>query len=685
MPNRLVREVSPYLRQHGDNPVDWFPWGPEALDRAAAEDKPILLSIGYSACHWCHVMAAESFENKAIAQLMNEWFINIKVDREERPDLDQIYQSVVQLTGRSGGWPLTVFLTPNQRPFFGGTYFPPVDRYGMSGFPKVLQAVWEAYRTRREQVDAQADEIALAIAEASAPGPCDSVGLSPALIDRAMQKVIARFDDAHGGFGHRPKFPNATCLDLLLRAGARERLAQALYAMRLGGIWDHLGGGFHRYSTDERWRVPHFEKMLYDNAQLLRLYADAWRAVGDPLYERTAREIAAYVAREMTAPDGGFYTSQDADSEGQEGRFFVWSPREIDIACDADVDAARVARLAFGVTEQGNFENTGSTVLSRTEPLDRVAQTLGLGLREAEDALDRARSAMLSARERRVRPLRDDKILASWNGLMAGALAIAGAALDDRTMVAAAARALSFIEGSLVVAESETRTRVLRHSKDGVVRGPGFLDDHAFVGDAALDLYEATARPEWVRLARSIAESILAHFHDASNDTFFFTPDDGEAILVRPRDVFDHAVPSGAAIACRLLLRLGGLAHAPYGEVAARAIERLAPAAANSPLGMSVTVALADRLVRGCVDVVIVGPTESSETRAMARVVQRTYVPDRLLAWADPTNPRAYEACVRAVEGKPAESGTTAYVCRDRSCSLPLRDPSELRRALVSG
>jgi uncharacterized protein YyaL (SSP411 family) len=686
MPNRLAREASPYLRQHGDNPVDWYPWGTEALTRAEREDKPILLSIGYSACHWCHVMAHESFENEAIAQLMNEWFVNVKVDREERPDLDHVYQLVVQLTGRSGGWPLTVFLTPDRRPFFGGTYFPPVDRYEMPGFSKVLQAVWEAYHTRRERVDAQAVEIMRAIGVADARETREKVGLSRALVDRATQTVIARFDDEHGGFGQRPKFPNTAALDLLLRAGDVPRVRKALDAMRAGGIWDHLAGGFHRYSTDERWLVPHFEKMLYDNAQLLRLYAEAWRVTAEPLYESTMRAIAAYVAREMTAPEGGFYATQDADSEGQEGKFFVWTPAELDAACGTDGEAARVAALAFTVTAQGNFEQTGASVLSRTERLDRVAATLGMSLGDTQAALERARSAMLVAREGRTRPSRDDKVLASYNGLMAGALASAGSALGDGRMVAAAERALSFVERELVVTESDTRARVLRHSKDGVSHGPGFLDDHAFVGDAALDLYEATGRPEWVRLARSVAESILAHFYDATSPGFFFTPDDGEALIVRPRDAYDHAVPSAASIACKLLLRLGALVDARYAELAAGAIEKVAAAATDHPLGMSVSVMLADRLVRGSVDVVLVGPIASPETRALAQVVHRAYLPDRVLAWADPTDRQALEACSLAAEGKGASGlGPAAYVCRGRSCSLPIRDPRELARALGAG
>jgi uncharacterized protein YyaL (SSP411 family) len=464
-------------------------------------------------------------------------------------------------------------------------------------------------------------------------------------------------------------------LDVLLRAGDTARVRKALDAMRAGGIWDQLGGGFHRYSTDERWLVPHFEKMLYDNALLLRLYVDGWRAFGDERHAQTARDIAAYVAREMTSPEGGFYATQDADSEGEEGKFFVWTPEQVDEACAGDDEAARAAKRVWGITREGNFEESGATVLSLVEaPSDA---------REAE-ALERARRAMFEAREKRPKPFRDEKILASWNGLMIGALAEAGAALDDASFVEAAVRAMQLVEQRLVVRESDTRARVLRHVKDGVAKGPGFLDDHAFVADAALDLYETTADPHWVILARAIAEAILAHFHDREGEGFFFTPDDGEPILVRAKDPYDHAVPSGASVANRVLLRLGSLVEPAYAEVAARAIEKLAPAAAENPSGMSGTVSLADRLVKGGVDVVLVGPRTSVMTRALAREVFRARLSDRVLAWADPADPRALDACRVVAEGKAAQPEPVAYVCRGRTCSLPLHDRSELSRALAT-
>jgi len=665
MPNRLAREASPYLQQHAGNPVDWYPWGPEALITAKRQDKPILLSIGYSACHWCHVMERESFETEAIAKLMNEWFVNVKVDREERPDLDQVYQLVVQLMGRSGGWPLTVFLTPEQKPFFGGTYFPPTDRHGMPGFPRVLQATSEAYRARREEVEAHSAAMTKAITEVAAGEAAAKGEISSQLVSRALQKLVARFDDAHGGFGHRPKFPNTMNLDLLLRAGDVARARHALDAMRAGGIWDHLGGGFHRYSTDEHWLVPHFEKMLYDNALLLRLYADAWRTTREPRYEATARRIAEYVAREMTSPEGAFYATQDADSEGEEGKFFVWTPRQVDEACAGDEEAAREAKRVWGITEAGNFEGGPATVLSRVEP--------GGG-----DALERARRRMFDAREKRPKPFRDEKILASWNGLMSGALASAGAALGEPRMIESATRAMTFVERTLVV-----DGRVLRLWKDGTAKGPGFLDDHAFVGDAAIDLYEATGDPRWVRLARRVADAILEHFSDRGDGGFFFTPDDGEKILVRAKDPYDHAIPGGAAIAARLLLRLGALVDPKYAEPAVQSIELRARSAAENPFGMSATLALVDRLVRGSIDIVLVGPRTSEATRALAREAHRAPAFDRVVAWADPGDPQAIEACAVLAGGKPASQEPVAYACRGGACSLPIRDPTDLARALA--
>jgi uncharacterized protein YyaL (SSP411 family) len=675
MPNRLALEASPYLQQHADNPVDWYAWGPEALSAAKQRDKPILLSIGYSACHWCHVMEHESFEDETTAKLMNEMFVNIKVDREERPDLDQVYQLVVQLMGRSGGWPLTVFLTPELKPFFGGTYFPPVDRYGMPSFQRVLNAIHEAYTARRDEVDQQSAELTNAITEVTTSGArkAGAGTIGPDLVAEAIQKLAARFDDRHGGFGHRPKFPNTMSLDLLARGAQTDRVRRALDGMRDGGIWDHLGGGFHRYSTDEMWLVPHFEKMLYDNALLLRLYVDGWRATREERYAQTARSIASYLAREMTSPEGAFYATQDADSEGEEGRFFVWTPTEVEELLAKDPEAARVAEHVWGIHAHGNFEETGTTVLSLVHaPKDDVEAA----------ALERARRAMFEAREKRPKPFRDEKILASWNALAIGALADAGRALDDPAMVQAAERAMAYVEKHLTTTDEHGHTRVRRLAKDGVAKGTGFLDDHAYLADAAIDLYEATGEPRHVATARALADAILAHFQDAKDQGFFFVPDDAETVLVRAKDPYDHAVPSGASVAARALLRLGSLVHPEYAEAAVEAIQRLAPAATDNPGGMSNTVCLVDRLVRGSVDVVVVGPRSSDATRALVREAFRAPLHDRVVAWADPDDAKSLEACAQLARDKPRRDVPVAYVCRGRTCSAPVSDPVALAKLL---
>ena len=689
-PNRLAREASPYLLQHAKNPVDWYPWGEEALALARTHDKPILLSIGYSACHWCHVMERESFEDPAIARQMNEAFVCVKVDREERPDLDQIYQLVVQLMGRSGGWPLTVFLTPEQKPFFGGTYFPPVDKYGMPGFPRMLKAISEAYQARRGEVASQADEITTAIARVTdnEAGGAAPYAPGPDLLARTATKLVARFDDIHGGFGTRPKFPSTMALEVLLRRGALEkderaiaRVVFALDRMRAGGVYDQLGGGFHRYSTDEEWLVPHFEKMLYDNALLLRLYVDVWRATSEERFARTAREIAAYVAREMTSPDGGFYATQDADSEGEEGKFFVWDPAEVRACLEGDDEAARAALLRWGIDERGNFEDSGKTVLHEAKSVADVAVQLGVAPSHVEAALARAQAKMVAARERRVKPFRDEKVLASWNGLMIGALADAGVALGDAEMVARAVKAFAFVEERLFE-ERRGELRVRRHAKDGVAKGSGFLDDHAFVADAALDLFEATGDVRYVKAARALGDTIRAQFWDPVQKGFFFTPNDGEALIHRAKDPFDQAVPSGTSIACKGLLRLGAIVDASYAKLATEQLEGLAATAVENPFGFGETICVLDRLVRGSVNVAIAGSPGDARARAMLGVTAKAYLPNRNVAWVGDEGAR--DACAEIATGKSAGAGgePRAYVCRGRTCSLPIETVEELGKLL---
>ena len=694
-PNRLADEVSPYLLQHAHNPVEWFPWGDEALAEAKRRDVPILLSIGYSACHWCHVMERESFEDAAIAKLMNENFVCIKVDREERPDLDQIYQLVVQLMGRSGGWPLTVFLTPEQKPFFAGTYFPPADRYGMPGFPKVLQALGDAYRERRGEIDAQAVELTKAIAEV---GRGDSDGKSPyvpspELLERVSSALMERFDDIHGGFGSKPKFPNTMPLEVLLRGGVRDAVRLALESMRQGGIWDHLGGGFHRYSTDERWLVPHFEKMLYDNALLLRSYVDGYRVFREPLFESTARDIAAWVSREMTDTRGGYYASQDADSVGpeggpaEEGKFFVWNPNGVREALGDDELAAKAALLYFGVTRDGNFDEHGRvtfmTVLHENRPITAVAaQLLDAPVEDVRAAVARAKRRLFEVREQRSKPFRDEKVLTSWGALMIGAMAEAGAALREPSMVESAEGALAFVEERLVTWNADrTTARALRLAKGEVVKGPGFLDDHAYLANAALDVYEVTGEPSRVALARALVAGMIEAFWE-EGEGFFFTPKDGESLIARSKDTFDNAVPSGASMACRALLRLGVLVDANCTDLAEKELLRLAPSAVANPMGYGQAICELDRLVRGSVDVVLVGARDDARTKALAEAVFSVWIPNRTLAWLDPSDAASRAACALVGEGKEAKSTPVAYVCRGRTCSLPVASPAELLQLL---
>ena len=688
------------MLQHAHNPVEWFPWGEEALAEAKRRDVPILLSIGYSACHWCHVMERESFESDAIAKVMNEHFVCIKVDREERPDLDQIYQLVVQLMGRSGGWPLTAFLTPEQKPFFAGTYFPPADRYGMPGFPKILAALTEAFRERRGEIDEQAVELTKALTEVGRGESSSAYTPSPELLARVSGALMNRFDDTHGGFGGKPKFPNTMPLEVLLRRGvlesdgvASEAVHLALESMRRGGIWDHLGGGFHRYSTDERWLVPHFEKMLYDNALLLRAYVDGYRVFGEPLFESTARELARWVDREMTDPSGGYYASQDADSAGddgvaEEGKFFVWNPNGVREALGDDELAAKAALLYFGVTRDGNFDEHGRvtfmTVLHENRPIAAVAaQLLERPVEVVRAAVTRAKERLFEVREQRAKPFRDEKLLTSWGALMIGAMAEAGAALREPSMIASAERALSFIEAKLLHwSEDHTKATAQRLAKGDVVKGPGFLDDHAYLANAALDLYEVTGEPSRVALARALVDRMLDAFWD-EGEGFFFTPKDGETLITRAKDPYDNAVPSGASMACRALLRLGTLVDVKYMDMGEKELLRLAPAAVANPMGYGQTLCELDRLVRGSVDVVLVGARDDARTKALADAVFARWLPNRTVAWLDPSNEASRAACALLGEDKEPKSTPVAYVCRGRTCSLPVATPEELVELLA--
>jgi hypothetical protein len=698
--NRLIAETSPYLLQHAHNPVDWYPWGDEAFARAKAEDKPVLLSVGYSACHWCHVMAHESFENAVTAALINELYVAIKVDREERPDVDALYMDAVQALTGHGGWPMTVFLTPDGAPFYGGTYYPPEDRYGMPGFPTVLRRIATFYRTRPEDVERQALAFRDFYRQQSARRLEPPAGLNlqaetldPALLDDGADQLLAQMDAVHGGLGRAPKFPHPMGLDFLLRvwtrrqaddlAGGRDpRLLPlvrlALDKMAEGGIYDQVGGGFHRYSTDERWLVPHFEKMLYDNALLARTYLAAWQVTDDARYRRIAGEVCDYVLREMTDGAGGFYSTQDADSEGEEGRFYLWSRDELREVLGAE-DFALAARL-WGVSERGNFE--GRNILHIARPLDEVAAELDLGAEQADDALARIRRTLYARRAARVWPGRDDKVIAAWNGLMLRALAEAARALDHPGYLAAAETNAAFLLDALGGAEG----RLCRTWRAGRAKLDGYLEDYAAVANGLLSLYEATGAIRWFSAARDLADALLDRFWDEELGAFFDTAHDAAALIGRPRELTDNATPSGTSLACECLLRLAALTgEARYREVAARVLLSLAGAAVDQPSAFGHLLCALDDLIGPMREIAVIGTVDDPATAALLAAVNGAFRPRTVLARMAPGDGAATRAVPLLadrvlMEGKPA-----AYVCQNFACRLPTTDPAQLIAQLADG
>jgi uncharacterized protein YyaL (SSP411 family) len=679
MANRLIDETSPYLLQHAHNPVDWYAWGEEALARARAEDRPILLSIGYSACHWCHVMERESFEAPAIAALMNELFVNVKVDREERPDLDAIYMTAVQALTGHGGWPMTVFLTPDGVPFYGGTYFPPEDRGQMPGFPRVLRGVAEAYRARRGDVERNAEALRQMLQRKIVPpetGP-----LTPALLDRALQGTLTSIDWSEGGLGGAPKFPQPMTLEFLLRGYARSGSKEALRAVELtldkmaaGGIYDQLGGGFHRYAVDRIWLVPHFEKMLYDNAQLARVYLQAFQVTGKPRYRQVLEETLEYVRREMTHPTGGFYSTQDADSEGEEGKFFVWTVAEVDALLGPE--DGPLFRAYFDVTPAGNFEH--KSILHVAEPADAVARRLGVTEERLREAVERGRPVLLAARERRVHPGRDEKVLTAWNGMMLRAFAEAGAALERPDWLDVAARNADF-----VLRELWRDGRLLRTWKDGRAKLNGYLEDHACYADGLLALYEATFDPRWLDAARPIADVILDRFADAESGGFFDTADEHEQLVTRPKDVFDNATPAGSSVAADLLSRLALLTgDERYGRAAERVLTSLGTIASEHPTSFGRLLCALDFALGRPREIAIVGPPERDETRALRRAIFGRFLPNRVVAGA--AGPGAAPS-IPLLQDRPLRDGRpTAYVCEGYVCQAPVTSPEELAAQLAA-
>jgi uncharacterized protein len=682
--NRLARETSPYLQQHADNPVDWYPWGPEALELARSSGKPILLSIGYSACHWCHVMAHESFENEATAALMNELFVNIKVDREERPDIDKIYQFAQQvLTQRSGGWPLTMFLAhDDQKPFFGGTYFPPDDRYQLPGFPKLLKRVAEYYRAQREELREQNESLMKVFSDVAPPAADASLVLTRAPLDSARQQLESTFDKRHGGFGGAPKFPHPGSIDRLLRhwyatAASTSPDLQALYMATLtltrmgeGGLYDQLGGGFCRYSVDQFWMIPHFEKMLYDNGALLSSYADATLATGDPLFKRITTETAEWMLREMQTDlsdgvGGGLFSSYDADSEGHEGKFYVWSREEARAALTDEEWTAFSRR--FGFDEEPNFEGAYNPHVFVAN--DELATALGIGVEEVERRVDSARAKLLKIRSKRIWPGRDDKILTSWNALGIRGLAMAARALRREDFGAAAERALEFLRAQLW-----REGRLLATHKDGVSHLNAYLDDYAYLAHALLEMLQLRWNSRDVAWLRELLDFMLTHF-EAPEGGFYFTSDDHETLIHRTRSFGDDAIPAGNGIAARVLLRAGYLLGEPrWLEAAERTLRAGWHAMARYPHGhMSLLDALEEYLAPP--EIVIIRAAHGA--RDWQRELDRLYAPHRLV-FTIAVEEADLDA---AVADKKPGATPRAYVCRGSTCSAPIESLPELMRA----
>jgi len=674
--NRLASEPSLYLRQHGHNPVDWYPWGPEALDKSRTEDKPILLSIGYSACHWCHVMERECFEDERIAAAMNADFVCIKVDREERPDLDSIYMKTVQLLTGRGGWPMTVFLLPDLRPFYAGTYFPPEDRSGLPGLPRVLAAVAKAYREERDKLVANGVRLVELLREESESFRGTGASLTRDAFADAGSALTRGMDGDFGGFGHAPKFPAAASLSFLLGlerldsdATRRERLRTTLDRMADGGIYDHVGGGFHRYSVDRMWLVPHFEKMLYDQAQLADTYAEGWLVFNEPRYAETASGILEYVAREMTGEHEAFFATQDADSEGEEGKFYLWSPEEVrSVLGERDADV--ICRL-FDVTEEGNFESRN--ILHRTMTLDEACRSMALSREEVRDTIRRSLCAMYERRAGRVPPAIDTKILTDWNGLMIGAMASAGRKLGRDDLVRRAASAADFIRATML------RTGELLHVYGGgEARVPGLLDDYAFLGRGSLELFLALGRKEDWETALTCADALLSSFEDKGGAGFFAAKENVPDLIVRPRDSHDGAVPAGCSVATELLLRLhhltGSSEYRRAGQVALDAM--LGPALKN-PYGASHLLTVAHRSWLGYATVVIAS-SRGDESRAvlLERAALATHSPETSVVRLDPPMPSWLPAALR--DKQSAGGRSLAYLCRGEACLSPTVDADTL-------
>jgi uncharacterized protein YyaL (SSP411 family) len=681
-PNRLAGERSPYLLQHATNPVDWYPWGEEAFKKARERDVPIFLSIGYSTCHWCHVMERESFENDEVAAYLNEHFVSIKVDREERPDVDAIYMSAVQAMTGSGGWPLSVWITHDLEPFYGGTYFPPEDRFGRPGFMSLLQRISSAWTTQREKVIASGAQIAGSLGQA--PAPLQSADLGPATLKKGSDLYRGSYDSVNGGFSRPPKFPRAHEISFLLRQqrrqGDRELLAMithTLDSMAAGGLYDQLGGGFHRYSTDARWLVPHFEKMLYDQAIMAKAYLEAFQVTGNAGYVRTVREVFNYVQRDLQDRGGAFHSAEDADSEGEEGKFYVWKPAEIDAVLGPA--AGRAFSAYYDVTGKGNFEH-GTSILNVTRPVTAVAKELGTSPAALDEILASGRAKLFAAREKRIRPHLDDKVLADWNGLMISALAFGGAVLDEPDYIRAAEKAADFVLGTM-----QKDGRLLHRYRDGEAAVPAFLDDYAFFGMGLLDLYQATFDSRWLRESRRLAREAVRLFRDETDGAFRLVGTDGEKLIVETKEIYDGAIPSGNSVAAAWLLKLGQLTVDSEIQEMGRGILQAFGAQVNRhPPGFPYYLMALEFAAEPTREIVIAGNREAPGTKEMLRVLRARFMPDAVVALHEPgAGGEEIRALVPFIKEQVQRDGKpTAYVCRNYACERPTTDPKRLEQLL---
>ena len=672
--NKLINETSPYLLQHAHNPVNWYPWGKEALDKAMSENKPIFLSVGYSSCHWCHVMEHESFENEEIAKIMNENFVSIKVDREERPDLDDIYQKVCQMATGQGGWPLSVFLTPDQKPFYVGTYFPILGSYGRPGFGSILMQLAQAWKEKPNDVRKASENFMKNLHGAETI--TTPAKLEKSILDEAAINLFQIADNAYGGFGQAPKFPNAANLSFLLRYGKISKISKftefvlkTLNKMGKGGIFDQIGGGFHRYSTDARWLVPHFEKMLYDNALMPQVYSEAYQITKDPFYLDVINKTLGFVLREMTSPEGGFYSALDADSEGEEGKFYVWSKKEINQILGKD---AEVFCLYYDVTDGGNFE--GHTILNNSIAVSAVAFHFGMGEDAVKSLIAESSKKLLDVRSQRIRPGLDDKIITSWNALTVSAFAKGYRVTDDIRYLQAAQNCIDFIQRRLIV-----NSVLLRTYKNGTAKLQAYLEDYSYLINALIDLFEICPEPKYLSLAEKLANHLVIHFWDEKNSNFYFTADDHESLIIRPKNNYDLSMPSGNSVAAGALLKLFHLTgNKKFQEISTKTMEAFAIAAAENPFGFGYLLNTIYLYLQSPTEITILNP----QNKELYHNITRRFLPESILEIIQNSTQLGELSKYQFFAGKEFEDQTTVFVCRNFSCSLPLKTITEVENLL---